>query len=635
MMSEHYGRAHKMGKKDYQARMLQGQQPTLPVLNDILPPKGSYSEVPLGLVQIPLAQVAGTKNGGRSSAFAWNFMPILDEGTEFAAKWSALCQAHLEEGIRDPIKVYEYMNRFYVEGNKRVSVLKYFGADSIPGTVIRILPARTEEKENRLYYEFVDFYALSEINYIWFSELGSFQKLQKAVGKGPKEVWTGEDRMIFSSNYSRFLLEYEANGGKKLSITPGDAFLSFITLYRYQALTDMTVSEMKKLIIRSWEEFRILEEEQTVALKMDPSAEKKPLLSRLLGSSGTSNLKVGFLYEKTPRSSAWTYNHELGRYHLENTFPNEITTVAYHDVTGENAGEYIEKAIAEGCNLIFTTTPAMVNASVKAAIAYPEIRILNCSLNTSHRYIRNYYARMFEAKFLMGAIAGSLAENDRVAYMEDYPIYGSIANINAFALGAKMINPRVQVYLEWSSRRDVNPMDTLFDVGPDCISGKDMIIPECASRDFGLFRFENDYIRNLAMPVLHWGKFYEQMIRTIMNGTWKYDDASTTKAINYWWGMSSGVISVICSNSLPLGTKRLVELLKKTIETGEFNPFSGVLYSQNGVISEDPNRILTPEEIVTMDWLAENVIGEIPKIGQLQEKAKPVISQQGVEKDEV
>lgn len=39
-------------------------------------------------------------------------------------------------------------------------------------------------------------------------------------------------------------------------------------------------------------------------------------------------------------------------------------------------------------------------------------------------------------------IAGALAENDRIAYIADYPIYGMIANINAFALGASFTNPR-------------------------------------------------------------------------------------------------------------------------------------------------------------------------------------------------
>ena len=138
---EDYQKAYKLGKKDYQARMMRGELPTLQVLDDILPPKGSYSEVPLGLVQIPIDQIVGTKSDGRSNAFAGNFMPILRENTEFAYKWATLSQSHIDKGIREPIKAYEYMNKFYVqEGNKRVSVLKYFDAVSVPGYVTRILP---------------------------------------------------------------------------------------------------------------------------------------------------------------------------------------------------------------------------------------------------------------------------------------------------------------------------------------------------------------------------------------------------------------------------------------------------------------------------------------------------------------
>ena len=96
--------------------------------------------------------------------------------------------------------------------------------------------------------------------------------------------------------------------------------------------------------------------------------------------------------------------------------------------------------------------------------------------------------------------------------------------------------------------------------------------------------------------------------------------------------MSSGVVDVICSQSLPNGTKKLVGLLKDTISRGEFNPFSGVLYSQSGIVQSDPNSSLSPEQIVTMDWLLDNVIGSIPKEEELQEQARSVISQQGVKR---
>ena len=636
MTMDDYNKAYKAGKKDYQARLLRGEQPTLKILDDILPPRGSYSEVPLGLVQIPIEQIVGTKTGGRSSAFAGNFMPILRENTEFASKWAALSESHLNEGIRDPIKAYEYMNKFYVEeGNKRVSVLKYYDAVSVPGIVTRILPPRTEEKENRIYYEFVDFYELSKVNYIWFTRTGSFAKLQALTGKEPDQVWSDDDKLTFSSVYTRFTAEFEAAGGKKLSITPGDAFLAFLTVYDYDTVCGMTAAEMKATVAKSWEEFHLLEHDDEIDVKMDPTVEKKPLLTRLLPLS-SPKLKAAFLYAKTPSSSAWTYAHELGRLHLEQTFPDEVSTICYENITPDLAEKAIRDAIKKGCNIVFTTAPEFVQASVQAAIDNPDVRILNCSLNTSHRYIRTYYARMHEAKFLIGAIAGAMSENGLLAYIADYPIFGTIANINAFALGAKLINPRAKVYLEWSSLKDADlgkVMDGLAEKGVSIVSGRDMVIPEDASRYFGLYRMENGMPHNLAMPLWHWGKFYEQLIRTIMNGAWKYDDITAEKkAINYWWGMSSGVVDVICSQNLPIGTQRLVYLLKDTIRRGEFNPFSGALYSQQGVVQEDPDRSLSPEEIIRMNWLARSVIGSIPERQDLKEQAKPVTLQQGIEK---
>lgn len=635
MGKEDYSKAFKLGKKDYQARMLRGEKPTLQVLDDILPEKGSYSETQLGLVQIPIEQILGTKTVARSSSFAGNFMPILRESTEFAEKWAELSTRHIEEGIREPIKAYEYMNQFYIEeGNKRVSVMKYFGAVSILGNVTRIIPKRTEDKENKIYYEFMDFYQLAPINYIWFSKEGSFAKLQKAVGKEAKEVWTEEELLKFSSTYARFTAEYLEKGGNKLNITPGDAFLAFITLYGYDVIDGKTTSELQELVSKSWEEFGLLGEEADIDLKMKPNQKKRSLLD-ILQSSVPKKFKIAFIYEKTPSTSAWTYAHELGRLHLEQSFPEELSTICYENGTLDNIDSLLENAIEEGCNLIFTTTPPFAQASVKAAIANPKVQILNCSLNTSHRYIRTYYSRMYEAKFLMGAIAGAMAENNRLTYIADYPIYGSIANINAFALGAKMINPRAKVYLEWSTEKEVDIEEEIRKRRSSCVSGRDMAIPEEASRFFGIYHIDEFHPRNLAMPLWHWGRFYEQLIWAIIEGTWKYDDdPSAKKAINYWWGMSEGVVDVICSKYLPIGTKRLVELLKSTICSDVFNPFSGILYSQTGIVADDPNGSLSPEEIMTMDWLADNVIGRIPDKTELNEQAEPVINQQGVKKEE-
>ena len=225
-MLEDYKNALKSGQRAYRACVARGQSPYLAVLDDILVNVNIVSQEPLGLVEIPAESIVGTKTSGRHTAFAPNFMPLLEADTEFAAKWSNLCEAHLEEGIQNPILAYEFMNRFYVqEGNKRVSVLKYYGAVKIAGTVTRLIPARNDSLENRIYYEFLDFYKLSQINYVHFSRTGGYAKLQTLVCKASGESWTEDDRLNFSAFYTVFRQQFIALGGHDLKLTTGDGLL--------------------------------------------------------------------------------------------------------------------------------------------------------------------------------------------------------------------------------------------------------------------------------------------------------------------------------------------------------------------------------------------------------------------------
>ena len=202
----------------------------------------------------------------------------------------------------------------------------------------------------------------------------------------------------------------------------------------------------------------------------------------------------------------------------------------------------------------------------------------------SYSSVCNYYARMYEAKFLMGAIAAALSREDKLGYIAEQPTYGMLADINAFALGARMVNPYVEVHLEWARRKkEKHTEDILHDKGIRYISGHDMINPDHPSREYGLYlKKEDGTIKNLAMPVWHWGKFYEQIIRLAFKSTEEIESMKGKKAVNYWWGMSADVIDVICSENIPNGTRRLIEFLKNSIRAGSFHPFDGLIYAQDG-----------------------------------------------------
>lgn len=633
MAVQDYLEAMKMGRKEYRNCINKGQYPYLPVLDEILSHVEIEKEVNLGLVQVPLKLVVGTSTRARTNAFAGNFMPILDWGSEFSAKWASLSDSQMEEGIREPIKAYEYMNRYYVvEGNKRVSVLKYFDAVTIPAMITRKVPKRTDELENKIYYEFMDFNKVSGINNIWFSKEGNFPKLLETLGYAPDHEWTEDERMDFASAYLAFSKAYGQKGGKKLPITTGDAFLAFLTVYGYEESKEMTAVDMGDNIEKIWKEFRILCSDEVVELRMDPvDLSKKNVLSYLLPNNA-KKLKVSFVYDKSPSNSDWNYGHELGRKYIQDRFPNQIETEAIENVSpDENAATVLEDLIDYGSDIIFTTTSQLIQPSLKAAVEHPEVKILNCSLNTTHQYIRTYYARMYEGKFLTGVIAGSLTENNRIGYVADYPIYGITANINAFALGAKFVNPRAKVYLEWSTLKDHDVYKTFWEQQISYVSNQDMITPQNASRQFGLYNINNDEITNLVMPVWNWGVFYEKLIQSIMSGSWKKEeDTGEVKALNYWWGMSAGVIDIICSQVLPQSTRQLVDLLKQLICKGEFDPFDGEIVAQDGTIKSRAGERMQPEEIVTMDWLVDNVVGFIPTAEQMTEQAKPVVLMQGV-----
>lgn len=639
MSNADYSDAHKLAVRDYRIRVAKGEYPYLPVLDDILRSTTVVGESSLGLIEIPLDFIVGTRTAGRTNSFSSNFLPLLEENTEFATKWSALSTAHVEEGIRDPIKVYEFMNRFYVqEGNKRVSVLKYFGANSIHAYVIRVLPQRNDTRENKLYYELVEFYRDTGINYVEFTKLGSYHVLLDEMGKQPGDVWTDEDKQDFSSAFRYFSKCFRAKVSKKLPITPGDGFLTCVKVYGYETMKEATEAQINKVLEKLKEELVATATANPVALSMQPVTEKKASLTKKLIDNilpaAQTKLKIAFIYDKRPDVSNWIYGHEMGRMHLEEVFKGQIETTAFTYVNTEAlADKALQGVIDQGYTTIFMTSPQLIDSCVRAAVDHPEVRILNCSLNTSYHSIRTYYSRIYEAKFLTGIVAGALCQDGRIGYLADYPLYGSIASINAFAMGARMVDPHVKIYLNWTCLKDTDPLDMFRQEHIRFISGLDNIKPKAASRAFGLYMLDDETRENLVVPVWHWGIFYERLVRDILNGTWKTEEPDETevsrKAINYWWGMSAGVIDVICSDKIPAATRRLVDILKHGIIIGSVAPLGGKIIDQNG-IEHDGGNSFSPEELMKMDWLADNIIGFIPEKWSLKDESVPLVKVSGV-----
>ncbi len=608
------------------------------VLDEILPSVDTESAVNIGLVEIPAQYIVGTKSAGRISAFTPDFLPLLSLESEFAHKWMELCAAHLNEGIRDPILCYEYLGRFYVqEGNKRVSVLRHFDAPRIPGNVIRVLPASSDDPRIQAYYEFLDFYAGAGIYDIQYRQPGDYGKLLSFLGKAPAEAWTEREQRTFRAYFQYFKDAFYACDHRQLDLLPEESLLLWLRVYSFQDLGKLSTDALKASIDGLWEDMVSIAQDKPVQVATEPTEGKQGILSMLI--SGTpDHIQVAFVHQRDAAISGWTTAHEEGANYLKNALPDKVTVRSYfHADTPELAEALLEQAVEDGAHIVFTTTPQLSRPTLKAAVKHPKVKFLNCSVDAPYSSVRTYYSRIFEGKFITGAIAGAMSDNNAIGYIASYPIFGVPASINAFALGAQLTNPRATVELRWSCLPG-DPIQELRDMGIKVVSNRDVPTKDQLYLEFGnygTFTFQDDgTLCHLGSPCWMWGKFYYHVVQSVLNGTW---DRGTedNKAVNYWWGMDSGVIDVSLSEEMPEGLKALARILRKGLRNGSIDPFHRQLVDQSGNLISDGRKPLSPEALLHMDWLCQNVRGSIPSFEELLPFSRATVRELGIYRDSI
>ena len=637
---EEYSEALKKGQKEYRAAVAAGISPHPAVLDEILDDKDPECVQELGVLDIPAERIIGVRSSGRITAFTSTFLPLLDEESEFAYKWKMLCQAHLSEGIRDPILCYEYLGNFYVqEGNKRVSVLRCMGASRITAQVKRVMPPVSDEPRIKAYHEFLDFFRDSGMYQFQFRRPGGYSELLSYLGKEPGERFELLEQRTTSAYFQYFREAFDSLNTKKLDVLPEEALLLWLHVYPFRDLGTMSAAELKKSLAALWEDVEALALPEPVDVRTEPvSVEGRPnVITRIM--TGTPNrVNVAFIYPADAERSTWVQGHEEGRIYLEQVLAGQVTARSYfHADTPQRTEELMEQAVAEGAHVVFTTTPQMSRSTLRIAVKYPKVRFLNCSVDTSYSSIRTYYSRIYEAKFITGAIAGAMAANDRIGYVGSNPIFGVPASINAFALGAQLTNPRAKISLRWSCLPGT-PQEEFIREGIRVISNRDVPTRDRNYLNFcnyGTYALEEDNsLVALASPVWDWGRFYEKVVRSILAGTWDKDKEGA-RAVNYWWGMDSGVIDVALADHLSEGLKVLAQLLRQDLQEGQLDPFRRRLVAQDGTVVNDGSRSLTPDEVLHMDWLCENVEGTIPEFDEIEPFARPIVRQLGVYRDRI
>ena len=625
---DHYGKARRDGLRIYSAALQAHEDPYLPVLERKVPELSSLTRLSLGVMSVPLSRVLGSVSEGRSKAFTRGFLPILEGGSEFASKWDRLYESVEAEGVNQPVTALEYLGYYYViEGNKRVSVMKTMEAREIEADVTRVYPVRTEDPEIVSYYEYCDFSKETGLYSLLFSRPGSYTKLVSLPGMKAGEKWTEDEILSLRKIWHYFSDAYETLTKDQHVLPVGDAFLAYLTAFGYQDVKDEDLDKTRERIRLMSKEFTVQDGRVNLIMeRAEPSPGGVPLISNLFRPS---HLKAAFLFNRPVEDSAWNYWHNLGRIEAELKLDGKLETKACIVPSRGEFEQTVNDLIKEGYTAFFATSPVMLNSTIEPALTHPEARFLCCSLLSSYTNIRTYYIRFYEAKFLLGLAAGILSDNGKIGYIADFPIYGTPSAANAFALGARMVNPKAKIYLNWSSASWYNDKVPFEDPEIQVICNRDITAPKRDARDYGLYVRSGSDIINMATLVPHWGLFYRLISEMILNGTYNPDE-SRQKMNNYWWGIGSHILDVAFSSRFDPYAARIVNHFREELKEGTFTPFEGEIRDQSGTLRCEADRRLTPAEILCMDYLVDNIVGTIPTGEDLIETARPLVRLQGI-----
>lgn len=336
-------------------------------------------------------------------------------------------------------------------------------------------------------------------------------------------------------------------------------------------------------------------------------------------SQSGEKVKAGFIYIGSANDGGYSQVHDEGRQEmLANIGEDKVETLVREDVPEDQTVENVmNEMIDQGANIIFANSYNYQDYMKKVAEANPDVKFMHFSGSILGDNYGNYFGRMYQPRYLTGIAAGLTTQNNKIGYVAAMQTPEVIRGINAFTLGVRSVNPDATVQVVWTNNWydpavEKQAAESLLDAGVDTIAQhQDTTAAQQAAADRGAFSVGyNKDMREanpegfIASPVWHLGALYTEQVQAVVDGTW----APSV----YWGGIADGVVDISdFGDCVSEETKAAVNEAREKIINGEFDVFTGEIKDQNGEVKVAEGQKLSDEELLSMMWFVEGVIGEI------------------------
>jgi simple sugar transport system substrate-binding protein len=329
-------------------------------------------------------------------------------------------------------------------------------------------------------------------------------------------------------------------------------------------------------------------------------------------------VKVGFIYVGPIGDHGWTYRHDIGRQQVEEHFGDQVETIYLESVSeGPDTERALRMMIQEGADIIFTTSFGFMDPTLRVAKENPDIYFEHATGFKRHDNMSTYGLRLYQARHVQGVIAGLMTKTNKICYVAAFPIPEVIREINTYYLGAKSVNPDVDIDIVW--------VNTWYDPGKEALAAEVMIADGCdmvaqhtdspaplqAAEKAGVLGFgqASDQFKfapkaQLTATIDNWGPYYIKKVQQVIDGNWQVED--------YFGHMNEGAVGMADFTNMPPEVEAKAQEVKDAISNGEYFAFTGPLYDNTGTLQLKAGEIADDMHLNTMMYYVEGIDTKVP-----------------------
>jgi basic membrane protein A and related proteins len=345
-------------------------------------------------------------------------------------------------------------------------------------------------------------------------------------------------------------------------------------------------------------------------------------------TAASSSLTVGFIMVGS--HSDYGYNQAV--YVASQAVSTDLSSVKV--ITADNVPETdavtqtMDTMVNEGAKVIFATSYGYFPYAEAFAKAHPNIIVLHQGGYLATAFPANfgtYWGEAYEPVSLGGMAAGGLTKTDKLGFVYAFPISQTIANIDAFELGALSVNPKAQTYIVNTSNwcdplKQKEAAAALLSQGVDVLTQHQ----DCQSTVIEAAKAADKYVVGyhydaetldpsgwLTGSAWNWGPLYESIIKTVMSGKFtgsKYN----ANFVGTFASHDNPLTLAPFGSSVPSSLQSKIGTEEKYLSAMGASVFKGPIDCQNGKTLVAAGQVLTYAQINSLSCLVKGVVGTLP-----------------------